>query len=119
MPKQPKARPTLTIDRRFLTEGAEIRLAADGEEKKKITGYAAVFNAEDKAGGLFGVLELYARAGINLTRIESVPDKPGDYAIFIDFEGDEKDEGVAACISEATKLARGFRILGCYNETRL
>jgi prephenate dehydratase/chorismate mutase/prephenate dehydratase len=80
---------------------------------------SAVFNAEDKAGGLFGVLELYARAGINLTRIESVPDKPGDYAIFIDFEGDEKDGGVAACIDEAKKLARGFRILGCYNETRL
>lgn len=41
-----KLRPSLTVDRRFLTEGAEIRLAADGEEKKKITGYAAVFNAE-------------------------------------------------------------------------
>lgn len=42
-----KLRPSLTIDRRFLKEGAEIRLTngASGEPKK-ITGYAAVFNAE-------------------------------------------------------------------------
>ncbi|MDA8411689.1 MAG: chorismate mutase [Treponema sp.] len=80
---------------------------------------SAVFNATDKAGGLFGVLEIFAKAEINLTRIESVPDKPGDYAIFIDFEGDEREPGVAKAIDEATKATRGFRLLGCYDEARV
>lgn len=80
---------------------------------------SAVFNATDKAGGLFGVLEIFAKAEINLTRIESVPDKPGDYAIFIDFEGDEQEPRVAQAIAAATDKTRGFRILGCYDETRV
>jgi len=81
---------------------------------------SAVFSAEgDKAGALYGVLEIFARRGINLTRIESVPDKPGDYAIFIDFEGSDKDERVAEALADAEKSARGFRILGFYDEMRI
>ena len=80
---------------------------------------SAVFFTEDKAGALFRVLELFARAGINLTRIESVPNLPGDYAIFLDFEGSSRDEPVAAAIREAERATRGFRLLGCYLERRL
>ena len=46
MPDLKKLRPSLTIDRRFLTEGAEIRLAGANGEPRKIEGYAATFNAE-------------------------------------------------------------------------
>jgi prephenate dehydratase/chorismate mutase/prephenate dehydratase len=81
---------------------------------------SAVFSAEgDKAGALYGVLEIFARRGINLTRIESVPDKPGDYAIFIDFEGSRREARVLEALSEAEKTAREFRVLGFYDETRL
>jgi prephenate dehydratase/chorismate mutase len=80
---------------------------------------SAVFSTNDKAGALFRVLEVFARAGINLTRIESVPDKPGDYAIFIDFDGSDSDPAVAKAIAEASEVAHGFRILGCYVERKL
>jgi prephenate dehydratase/chorismate mutase len=80
---------------------------------------SAVFSTEDKAGALFKTLEIFARAGINLTRIESVPDKPGDYAIFLDFDGSDADPAVSRAISEAGSVARGFRILGCYNERKV
>ena len=80
---------------------------------------SAVFHTEDKAGALFRTLEIFAREGINLTRIESVPDKPGDYAIFIDFEGSERDPRVARAIAGATEATRAFRVLGCYFERRL
>jgi prephenate dehydratase/chorismate mutase len=80
---------------------------------------SAVFSTEDKAGALFRTLEIFASAGINLTRIESVPNKPGDYAIFLDFDGSDEDEGVAAAIASAGGVARDFRILGCYNERKL
>jgi prephenate dehydratase/chorismate mutase len=80
---------------------------------------SAVFGATNKAGALFSVLEIFAREEINLTRIESVPDKPGDYAIFIDFEGSPEDGRVARAIAAAEKSARDFRILGCYDERKL
>ena len=80
---------------------------------------SAVFSTEDKAGALFKALEIFAREDINLTRIESVPNKPGDYAIFLDFDGSVNDARVAAAISEASAVARYFRVLGCYNERKL
>ncbi|MDD3980597.1 MAG: hypothetical protein PHT55_00145, partial [Spirochaetales bacterium] len=60
-----------------------------------------------------------AKASINLTRIESVPDKPGTYAIFIDFEGSIKDPKVEAAVKAVSDMAEDFRILGCYRETRI
>ncbi|MBN2875811.1 MAG: chorismate mutase [Spirochaetales bacterium] len=80
---------------------------------------SAVFFTNDKAGALFGVLEIFAKSGINLTRIESVPNEPGDYAIFIDFDGSDQDDGVAAAIIKARESVRDFRLLGCYNERKL
>ena len=80
---------------------------------------SAVFFANDKAGSLFSVLQIFAKAEINLTRIESVPNEPGDYAILIDFDGSEKEPRVAAAIDAARALVADFRILGCYDERRL
>jgi prephenate dehydratase/chorismate mutase/prephenate dehydratase len=80
---------------------------------------SAVFSTEDKAGALFKALEIFARGGINLTRIESVPNKPGDYAIFLDFDGSDADPAVAKAIADASAAARDFRILGCYSERKL
>jgi len=80
---------------------------------------SAVFFTNDKAGALFGVLEIFAKAGINLTRIESVPNEPGDYAIFIDFDGSDTDTAVADAAGKARGHVRDFRILGCYAERKL
>ncbi|MDX9827454.1 MAG: bifunctional chorismate mutase/prephenate dehydratase [Spirochaetia bacterium] len=80
---------------------------------------SAVFTAGDKAGSLFAVLSVFAKAAINLTRIESVPDKPGTYAIFIDFEGSIKDPKVETAVKAVSAMAEDFRILGCYRETRI
>jgi prephenate dehydratase/chorismate mutase/prephenate dehydratase len=80
---------------------------------------SAVFFTENKAGALFHTLEIFAEEKINLTRIESVPDKPGDYAIFIDFEGSVRDERILRAIEKARSATRDFRLLGCYEERRL
>ncbi len=80
---------------------------------------SAVFSATDKAGALFEILEIFASSHINLTRIESVPNRPGDYAIFIDFDGSLSDKRVAAAVKLAESKAKDFRILGCYDERRL
>ncbi len=103
------------LARRPAPEEAARQAGADAPALK----CSAVFFTEDKAGALFRTLEIFAHAGINLTRIESVPNKPGDYAIFIDFEGSDRDRAVAQAIDKAKAATRDFRLLGCYNETRL
>ena len=89
------------------------------ESRRTSTKCSIVFFTDDKAGALFGVLEVFAKAGINLTRIESVPDEPGDYAIFIDFDGSESDPRVSGAIAEIGSRVRGLRVLGCYDERKL
>ncbi len=74
------------------------------------------FTTEHKAGTLFGVLELFASAGINLTRIESIPNEPGNYSFFLDFDGSVKDSVVIKTLEKAEAQTSGFRVLGCYNE---
>lgn len=74
------------------------------------------FTTEHKAGTLFGVLELFASSGINLTRIESIPNEPGDYSFFLDFDGSIKDPAVVKTLEQAEKQTAGFKLLGCYNE---
>jgi prephenate dehydratase/chorismate mutase len=75
-----------------------------------------VFRTENKAGALFKTLEIFAGAGINLTRIESVPDLPGEYAIFIDLVGSIADPKISAALEKVRGMTAKFRILGCYDE---
>jgi prephenate dehydratase/chorismate mutase/prephenate dehydratase len=75
-----------------------------------------VFKTENKAGALFRTLQVFAEAGINLTRIESVPDVPGEYAIFIDLVGSLGDAGVGMALDRVRAMTAEFRILGCYDE---
>lgn len=74
------------------------------------------FTTEHKSGTLFGVLELFAGAGINLTRIESIPNEPGNYSFFLDFDGSLKDATVIETLDKAAKQTTGLKILGCYDE---
>jgi prephenate dehydratase/chorismate mutase len=75
-----------------------------------------VFTTLNKAGALFRTLEVFAKAGINLTRIESVPSAPGDFAIFVDLVGSNTDPKVQAALEEVRKQTADFRMLGCYDE---
>ncbi len=77
---------------------------------------SVVFSTEHKAGTLFRVLELFARQGINLTRIESIPDSPGRYAFFLDFMGSDQDPRVQRVLEDVHGLTTEFRFLGSYEE---
>ncbi len=75
-----------------------------------------LFTTAHKAGTLFKVLEIFARAEINLTRIESIPDKPGTYAFFVDFEGSSEDDTVKEVMEKVHAISGSFRFMGCYRE---
>mgnify|MGYP000847452999 CR=1 FL=1 len=69
---------------------------------------------ENRPGLLYGILGIFARRGINLTRIESRPSKEGigRYVFFIDFE---TDPGWQETITELKKIT-GVKELGCYRK---
>jgi prephenate dehydratase len=77
-----------------------------------------VFSTAHKAGTLFKVLEVFAKAGINLTRIESMPIHSGDYVFFLDFMGSNKDEKIVKVLKAAEALTSSYRLMGCYKEIR-
>jgi prephenate dehydratase/chorismate mutase len=77
-----------------------------------------IFATQDKAGALFRILKEFADKGINLTRIESVPnrDEPGNYLFFVDFKGSASDPVVQAALSNVRQMTPIFKFLGCYPE---
>jgi prephenate dehydratase/chorismate mutase/prephenate dehydratase len=80
---------------------------------------SVIFSTEHKAGTLFRVLEVFAKNNINLTRIESIPDEPGNYAFFLDFVGSNKDKKVVEALDEVKEITRSFRLMGCYKERKV
>lgn len=77
-----------------------------------------VFSTEHKAGTLFRVLEIFAKAGINLTRIESIPHEPGNYAFFLDFLGSREEKRGTDALKLVKENTTNLKILGFYRESR-
>jgi prephenate dehydratase/chorismate mutase len=77
-----------------------------------------IFSTEHKAGTLFRVLEVFAQEKINLTRIESIPNEPGNYAFFLDFMGSNKQEKVLKTLGKVKDITTYFKMLGCYRERK-
>lgn len=69
---------------------------------------------QDRAGLLYDLLGIFARRGINLTRIESRPSKRGmgQYIFFMDIQYSPACGGALVALREKTR----FRELGCYRE---
>jgi prephenate dehydratase/chorismate mutase/prephenate dehydratase len=77
-----------------------------------------VFSTEHKVGTLYSVLQIFAEAAVNLSRIESRPirNDPGSYAFLLDFMGSDRDPQIQAVMEKAKKQTTSFKYLGCYRE---
>jgi chorismate mutase/prephenate dehydratase len=95
---------------RFLVIG---RLQADhtGRDKTSI-----VVALRDEPGILYRVLQPFADAGINMTKIESRPSRkrPWEYFFFIDVDGHAKDERLAQALALVAKASESVKVLGSY-----
>ena len=69
-----------------------------------------------RPGSLLGLLKIFQRYSLNLTRIESRPVKGafGQYRFFIEFAGNLAEERVKAAIKEAGAYCDQFKLLGAY-----
>ncbi len=86
--------------------------APTGADKTSI-----VFWTENKPGALFHALEKFAENKINLSRIESRPDRGAmawKYAFFVDLEGHREDSAVAGCLEEISDSVTKLKLLGSY-----
>lgn len=95
---------------RFLVIG-RTPVGATGRDKTSI-----LFAMRNEPGSLYRILEPLARAGVNLSKIESRPAKrrSWEYVMFVDFEGHRDTSAVTAALAELTAQTLFLRVLGSY-----
>lgn len=95
---------------RFIVLGLKEN-APTGDDKTSL-----LFAVADKPGALYKVLESFTQYGLNMTRIESRPNRvhPWQYLFFADIAGHEQDETVQAALNEASERTTFLKVLGSY-----
>lgn len=75
-----------------------------------------VFSAKHVPGSLYRVLEVFAVRGINLTKIESRPEKkrPWNYVFYLDFEGHRADTKIKEALNAMKERCVYVKVLGSY-----
>lgn len=75
----------------------------------------------ERAGWLVGCLNEFARRSINLTKIESRPQRGelGHYVFFVDLEGDVREGAIAEAVAGLRATCECVRVLGSYPAARL
>ena len=95
-------------------------LIKKGRETLPKTSRRVFFSAvcPHRPGSLLALLEIIAKHGVNMTKIESRPVKkrPGDYRFFIEADCDIADAGVREMLAEIEKNTLECKLLGAYSQ---
>ncbi len=80
-----------------------------------------ILGLANEPGALYKAIGVLARRGIQLTRLESRPNrkKPWEYQFYLDFEGDPQDPRIAEALSELNQMAASLVLLGAYPQARM
>ncbi|HVA68423.1 MAG TPA: prephenate dehydratase [Candidatus Binataceae bacterium] len=100
---------------RFLVIGRE-PVAPSGADKTSV-----VFAVPERVGALNWALSLFARNSINLTMIQSRPQRarPWEYVFFVDLQGHREDPKLRRALEALKRRALLLKVLGSYPEGRL
>jgi chorismate mutase/prephenate dehydratase len=100
---------------RFLIIGQQV-VKSSGDDKTSL-----IVSTKDRPGALYQLLGHFQDLGVNLTRIETRPDKSRTwaYVFFIDFEGHEQDESVKNVLNRLEKASVQLKLLGSYPKAVL
>lgn len=79
---------------------------------------SVVFSIEHEAGSLYNLLRYFSEYKINLTKIESRPNKhiPWRYLFYVDFEGNIDDKMIKDGIKVIENESKYFKFLGSYKK---
>ncbi|MDY6932653.1 MAG: prephenate dehydratase [Spirochaetota bacterium] len=97
---------------RFLVIG-QMDNPPTGRDKTSIV---CALKGKDKSGTLYSLLKPFSDAGVNMTKIESRPNKKKkwEYNFFIDFNGHQDDRVVKIALDEMREETQFLKILGSY-----
>lgn len=95
---------------RFLAVGSHA-IPPTGHDKTSL-----VCSVPNRAGSLHALLGIFARAGINMTKLESRPGryKLWEYVFYIDIDGHRQDASPATALGELQTVTTSTKILGSY-----
>lgn len=98
------------------------RFAIIGNQKTQPSGRdrsTICFTVPHVAGGLVDVLQHFKAHGINILNLDSRPtrDTAWEYLFYVDVEGHEDAEPLAACLAELRAQCPMFKVLGSYPES--
>jgi chorismate mutase/prephenate dehydratase len=95
---------------RFLVIGHD-RIAPSGDDKTSV-----MFWFRDRPGGLFQAIEVFARRGMNMTRIESRPSRleRWTYVFYVDFAGHQDEDEPRAALEELAGRTDFCKVIGSF-----
>ncbi|MGC2458522.1 MAG: prephenate dehydratase [Gallionellaceae bacterium] len=95
---------------RFLVIGNQ-EVAPSADDKTSL-----VMSAANRPGAVHDLLVPLAKYGVSMTKLESRPARSGlwEYVFFVDIEGHQQDEKVAAALAELKRVAAFVKVLGSY-----
>jgi chorismate mutase/prephenate dehydratase len=94
-----------------------IAIAAQPSYDETADTVSVSFATQHRSGALSTVLQTFALAGINLTRIESRPVSAEAYRFFVDLQANILDSGARDAIMQAAMQCEYFEVLGCYGTS--
>jgi len=95
---------------RFFVIGREAG-APSGDDRTSL-----LISVKDKPGVLHDLLSIFARRGINMSRIESRPSrqKAWEYVFFVDVDGHVAEEPLCSALADLDGQVRQCKVLGSY-----
>jgi prephenate dehydratase len=97
----------------------ELTSAWAGNPMAAATRTSVVFSGfnDTSPGGLVRILSEFADRDVNMSKIESRPERTelGHYLFFVDLEGSIEDEPLAASVEAVRSKVRALRVLGSFN----
>ncbi len=95
---------------RFLVIGKQMA-APSGKDKTSL-----IMSSNNRSGAIYQLLEPLAQHGVSMSRLESRPSRTGlwQYVFFVDIEGHQQNDHVAAALAGLRDQAMFLKILGSY-----
>jgi prephenate dehydratase len=80
-----------------------------------------IFSVKHEAGALYQIIKEFHQYKINLTKIESRPNKntPWEYNFYVDFEGHQDDSSIKDMLKKLRDNSTFLKILGSYPIAKL